>query len=56
LAKRLLAQAHDLENVDTLPRHHRDTQAEIDAAVVLLREAAAVLSPIPSNTDEGTKT
>lgn len=56
LVKRLNQMAVDLSNCDTLPRQHRDTQYEIDAAIVLCREAADALEAKPIAGVEGLDT
>jgi hypothetical protein len=54
LAGELRAQAVDLRNCDALPRQHRDTQHEIDAAADLMDRAAAALTPtVSAHASEG---
>lgn len=55
LVAELRGQATDLENCDKLPRAHRDTEYEIEAAIGVLKRAAAFIEShsTPTEYNEG---
>jgi len=52
LSRTLRQQAQDLQNCDTLPRQHRDTQYEIDAAISVLEFAAHNIDRLTAQRNE----